>query len=309
MPRILLILVCCLPVTFSFSQSPLATDSTVKVLPHWKTNESHNVKITAATEEFNEGKKDKSVTRFDAYFTVQAKDSSGYTIEWIYKKADLASNEINLENIVLANLLNQKIIFRLSLTGRFKELINYEDLQLAFDRIIDKLILGSKNNPVKNLGFMGAKQTLNNKKSIEIALLKQIKFYLLSFGFKYKTNFTQTNQLQFPNAIGGKPFDATENVRLTKLDTLSAICLIERTSKMNDPAALKNSVFIYLQKTENLDSAVIDRKFGNEIFEFTEKSQQELNYEKGIPIKSNFVRAVNFGFEKRNSDLEIITID
>lgn len=308
MPRLLLIAFCCFW-SISFSQSPVATDSSVKVLPHWKLNESHHINITASTEEFNEGKKDKSVTRFEARFTVIEKDTGGYTIEWIYTKADLAANEISLENIMLANLLNQKIIFKLSLTGRFKELINYEDLQMAFNRLIDQLILTSKNDPVKNLGFTGAKQTLNNKKSIQIALLKQIKFYHLSFGFKYKTNFTQTNQLQFPNAIGGKPFDATEKLRLTKLDTLSGICIIERSSEMNDPATLKNSVFLYLQKTENLDSAAIDRKFGNERFEFTEKSTQELNYEKGIPEKSSFVRAVNFGFEIRNSDLEMITID
>jgi hypothetical protein len=115
--------------------------------------------------------------------------------------------------------------------------------------------------------------------------------------------------LQFPHAIGGKPFDATAKLRLTKLDTLSGICIIERSSEMNDPATLKNSVFLYLQKTGNLDSAAIDRKFGNETFEFTEKSTQELNYEKGIPKKSNFVRAVNFGFEIRNSQLEMITVD
>ena len=309
MPRLLLISLCCGWGIFSYAQLSLATDSSVKVLPHWKINESHNLKITASTEEFNEGKKDKSVTRFEAVFTVTGKDTSGYTIEWIYTKTDLASNEINLENILLANLLNQKIIIKLSLTGRFKDLINYEDLQMACDRLIDHLISTSKNDPVKNLGFTSAKQTLNSKKAIQIALLKQIKFYNLSFGFRYKNNFTQTNQLHFPNAIGGKPFDATEKLRLTKLDTLSGTCVIERYSEMNDPASLKNSVFLYLQKTGNLDSAAIDRKFGNEIFEFREKSTQELNYEKGIPMKSNFQRAVNFGFEKRNSDLEMITID
>jgi hypothetical protein len=60
---------------------------------------------------------------------------------------------------------------------------------------------------------------------------------------------------------------------------------------------------------ENLDSMVIERRFGNTTFEFSEKSIQTINYLKGIPQKTSFTRLVNFGYENRISELEIETID
>jgi hypothetical protein len=292
----------------SFAQSPLATDTSVKVFPHWKKGETHSLVIRSSTEELTEGKTDKSLTVFYVDFNIIEKDTSGYTVEWIYTRADLPPNEINLENIILASLLNQKIIFKLSLTGRFKELINYDQVKAAFDINIGQLIRGSSNDQVKNIGFQGAKQMTTNRKSLEIVLLKQVKFYNLSFGFKYRTHFTQTNTLSFPNAMGGNPFDGTEKILLTKLDTSTGICVIERTSSIEDKTGLKNQIFRYMLRVAKQDSATVQKKFGNNNFEFSEISMQEINYLKGIPQKSYSKRIVNFGFEDRIAVLEVETI-
>jgi hypothetical protein len=308
-PKLLLLFVFNAQFCISFAQNQVATDTSVKVFPHWKRGETHSLTIKSSSEEFTEGKADKSMTSFDVRYTITEKDTSGYIVEWIYTKAVLPSNEISLENIILANLLNQKIIFKLTLTGRFVELVNYDEVKSSFDKTIDQLIAGSKNDQRKNLGFIGTKQMLTNRKNMEIVLLKQIKFYNLSFGYKYKKNFTQINALSLPNAIGGKPFDATEKVQLTKLDTTIGVCIVERVSRIDDGIMLKNQIFTYLQKVEKQDSITIRNKFANTAFEFSEKSVQQINYLKGIPQKSNITRVMNFGFENRTSVLEIETIE
>lgn len=304
-----LIFLLCFQNLISFAQTTLATDSSVKVFPHWKKGETHNLSIQSTTEEITDGKQNKSSTGFDARFTVGEKDTSGYTIEWVYIHVSLPVNEINPENFILSGLVNQKLLFKLSLTGRFKEIENYEEVKTAFDNAIEKLIRGSANEEARNLGFKGARQMMTNRRNLEIVLLKQIKFYTLSFGYKYKKNFIQTNSLSFPNAMGGKPFDATEKVELKSLDTTRGICIIERSSQIDDVDALKNAVFSYLQQVTPKDSVAIKNYFSNNSFEFSEKSTQQINYIKGIPVKSVFTRIINFGFEIRNTVLEIDTID
>ena len=306
--KLLLLSAIVLSSTHLFSQSQLATDTSVKVLPHWKKGETHSLVIKSSTEEFADGKSKKSATGFEVRFTVSEKDTSGYTIEWVYTKATLPPDEMGIENIILANLLNQKLIFKISLTGRFKELINFDEVKSAFDPVIERLIAGSEKDRVRNLGFKAARQMLTNQANIEFVLLKQAKFYNSSFGFKYRTHFVQTNKLTFPNALGGAPFRATEKVRLTKLDTANGDCTIERNTNLDDPAAFKSQVFSYLQTLDKQDSSTIRNRFGDSVFELSEISVQNINYLKGIPLTADFTTVLNYGFENRTNKLDIETI-
>ena len=306
--KTILLLTTLFQLTFAFAQSQLSTDTSVKVFPHWKKGETHSVIIKSSTDDFSNGKTNKYLTTFNAKFSVSEKDTSGYTIEWTYTKATLAPNEVTLENNILANMLNTKLLIKLSLTGRFKELINLDEVKAVTDKVIDKLNSGSEGNPTMNVQFKAAKQMVSTKQGLEIALLKQIKFYNLSFGFNYKTNFLQTNKLKFPNPLGGQPFDAIEKVQLTKLDNQKNICVIE-TSKIVDGVILKNEVIEYLKKVSKKDSKAIEDELRNEKLEFTESSMQQLDFSKGIVQKSNFTQTMNFGFQNRTTVLEIETTD
>jgi hypothetical protein len=306
--KTILLLTTLFQLTFAFAQSQLSTDTSVKVLPHWKKGETHSVLIKSSTDDLSNGKTNKYLTTFNAKFSVAEKDTSGYIIEWTYTKATLAPNEVTLENNILANLLDTKFLIKLSLTGRFKELINSDDVKVATDKVIDKLIAGSESNPTMNVQFKAAKQMISTKQGLEVALLKQIKFYNFSFGFNYKTDYPQTNKLKFPNPLGGQPFDAIEKVSLTKLDNSKSICVIE-TSKNVDGPILKNEVIEYLKKVSKKDSKTIEDELRNENLEFNETSMQQIDFSKGIVQKSNFTRKMNFGFQSRTTSLEIETTD
>lgn len=306
--KTILLLTTLFQLTFAFAQSQLSTDTSVKVFPHWKKGETHSLIIKSSTDDFSNGKTNKYLTTFNAKFFVAEKDTSGYIIEWTYTKATLAPNEVTLENNILANMLDTKLLIKLSLTGRFKELLNVDEVKAATDKVVDKLISGSENNTTMNVQFKAAKQMVSTKQGLEIALLKQIKFYNLSFGFNYKTNFPQTNKLKFPNPLGGQPFDAVEIVKLTKLDNKNNICIIE-TNKNVDGAVLKNEVIEYLKKVSKKDATTIESELRNEKLEFTESSMQQLDFSKGIIQKSNFTRTMNFGFQNRITVLEIETTD
>jgi len=156
--------------------------------------------------------------------------------------------------------------------------------------------------------YNSAKQMIVSKQGLEIALLKQIKLYNFSFGYKYKIDFEKINNVKFPNPLGGEPFDAVEKVKLINVDFKNSICKIE-TSKIVDGKILSNSVMDFLKRNNKDHIKEIEQEFGNDIFEITENSMQELNFVKGILLKSSFKRTMNLGIQNRTVLMEIQAIE
>lgn len=289
--------------TTSFGQ----TENSVDVTPHWKINEIHSVKIKSTTTDNNNGKSENYISTFDAKFIVKEASDNGYKVEWTYTSSKLADNEPVLENQIVAKLTNIKLLIQLSDVGQFVELINSDEVKVIANKAVDELIATSSTNPVMNAQYKSAKQLIASKQGLEIALLKQIKFYHFSFGFNYKLNFIQTNNIKFPNPLGGLPFDAVEKVQLTKLDNKNSVCIIE-TNKIIDGKVLKTSVIEYVKKATNSNPQAID-EMNKASLEIAESTMQQIDFSKGIIQKSFFKRVMNLGFQNRTTLLEIETTD
>jgi hypothetical protein len=289
--------------TASFGQ----TENSIDVTPHWKSNETHSVKIRSTTTDNNNGKVENYLSTFDAKFIVKEVSDSGYKVEWTYTNFKLADNEPVLENQIVAKLTNIKLLIKLSDVGQFVELINVEDVKVVATKAVDELIANSATNPTMNAQYKSAKQLIASKQGLEIAILKQIKFYNFSFGFNYKLNFVQTNNMKFPNPLGGQPFDAVEKIQLTKLDNKNSVCTIE-TSKIIDGKVLKTSVIEYVKKATNSNPQAID-EMNKASLEIAESTMQQIDFSKGIIQKSFFKRTMNLGFQNRTTLLEIETVD
>jgi hypothetical protein len=283
------------------------TESSVNIMPHWKNNETHSVKIKSTTTDNNNGKAQNYISTFDAKFIVKEASDSSYKVEWTYTNSKLADNEPVIENQITAKLINTKLLIKLSAVGRFLELLNIDEVKIKANKVIDELIANSAANPTMNTQYKAAKQLIASKQGLEIALLKQIKFYNFSFGFNYKLNFVQTNSIKFPNPLGGQPLDAVEKVQLTKLDTKNSVCTIE-TNKIIDGKTLKTSVIDYVKKLTNSNPQAID-EMNKASLEMTESSMQQIDFSKGIIQKSFFKRTMNLGFQNRIILLEIETVD
>ena len=158
-----------------------------------------------------------------------------------------------------------------------------------------------------NAQFKIAKQLVSSKQGLEIALLKHLKLHNLGYGFNYKLNYIQTNNIKFPNPIGGQPFDAVEKVQLTKLSRTDSTCTIE-TSKVVDAKNLKVSLLEILNKQPNISKQVI-AEIGDATLEMTESTMQQLNFSKGLVQKSMINRTMKLGFQNRVSILEIETLN
>ncbi len=283
------------------------TESSVNVTPHWKNNETHSVIIKSTTTDINKGKVVNYLSTFDAKFIVKEVSDSGYKVEWTYTNFKLADNEPVLENQIVGKLINIKLLIKLSDVGRFVELINADEVKVIANKAVDELIAGSASNPTMNAQYKSAKQLIASKQGLEIAILKQIKFYNFSFGFNYKLNLIKTNNIKFPNPFGGQSFDAVEKVQLTQLDTKKTVCTIE-TNKIIDANVLKESVISYVTKATNSNPQAIE-EMNKANLEIAEKTMQQIDFSKGIIQKSFYKRTMNLGFQNRSTLLEIETLD
>ncbi|WP_445711726.1 hypothetical protein [Flavobacterium sp.] len=303
-----LIIITILSITFlSFGQNKALKTSEIEIIPHWKINEVHSVIIKNTTTDIVKEKPLTYLTTFNASFKVLEKTDTEYLVEWIFTNSKLAENDPNFETNILAKLLNIKFQIKLSNFGKFIELVNVDEIRIASNKAIDELN-AKEMNPNMKVQYNGVKQMIVSKQGLEIALLKYVKLYNFSFGYEYKTNYEQVNNVKFPNPLGGEPFEAVEKVKLINVDLNSSICKIE-TSKNVDGEILSKSVMEFLKRNNKNHIKEIEQEFGNYVFEITENSMQELNFEKGILLKSSFTRKMNLGIQNRTLLIEIEAVE
>jgi hypothetical protein len=291
----------------SFGQNEISNSSKIEIIPHWKKNETHSIIIKSTTTDSVKEKLFTYSTTFNANFKVLENSDTEYLVEWNYTNSILADKDPNFENNILAKLQNIKFEIKLSNFGKFIELVNADEIRRVANKAIDELN-AKEVNPNMKVQYNGVKQMIISKQGLEIALLKYIKLYNFSFGYKYKTNFEQINNVKFPNPLGGESFDAIEKVKLISVDNKNSICKIE-TSKIVEGAVLTKSVMEFLKRNNKDHSKEIEQEFGNKIFEITENSMQELNFEKGILLKSSFKRKMNLGIQNRTVLMEIEAVE
>lgn len=294
--------------TISTLNAQLSTDTSVKVLPHWKKDERHSVTVRSTTDKYINGKSDKIISTFNASFSIIEKDTSGYTIEWTYKNATLAPNRAMYDDKIFARLVNEKMLVKITPTGRVKELINNEEIKLAVDRAITQLLSALPVDTTEFLEYKAARQLVSTPKGVEIFMLKHFKFYNLSFGFIYKTSFVQTNIIKFPNPLGGQPIEGLEKVKLTNLDNRNNTCTIE-TEKSGDGNVLKNDIITFLKNNYKSAEKEVDRVLQNVDLQLSETTTQQLDFSRGLMIKGRLTRIVNLGIQKRLAMLDIETVD
>ena len=287
----------------TFSQ--LLEDNSVNVLPFWEKGQTLRLKIKSTSTNDN---LTTSGTSFDVAVNVTEVNEKGIQLYWTYTNSKLAENEIVLENYVIADLLNKKIKIQLSDIGQFAGILNYDEIKVSAQNAIDALLKKHADNKTLVTQFNSVRLLIQTKQGLEIAFLKHIKYYCFSFGFNFKLNNPTENKMKMASPLGGQPLDAIEKVEMTKIDTINSICITETQKKVVDKNLTLQVVEFIKKGNPNSDPKVIDEQLKGITFEISDKTQQFINYEKGIPLKSIIERTTKLGFQERVTTLTIETI-
>lgn len=290
---------------FLFTTSLAQAQSYIDIFPHWETNETHAIKFKATTSVTNEGKTEDYVSTFDAKYVIKEATGHRYKLEWTYSNFKLAADDPSVENQIFARMRTVRLLVELSRIGRFKRLLNVDEVKAEANKAVDQLLVGSTATPSMIAEYQAAKRLVSTKAGLEIWLLKQIKFCNSLYGYRYKTTAVRTSNFAFRNPLGGKPFKATEKIQLTKFDTTNSICVIEIRNTV-DEAGLKSCLLDYVrtsdpgQKTIPINYAAL---------ELTEDTIGQINFATGTIQKESFKTVMNLGISNRTTLWEMETAD
>lgn len=279
--------------------------NTIDIAAKWNKGEVYNVKFTSEITDVKNKQKILTTSIFDSKFSVNEIADSKIKITWIYNSAKLDIKENNIENIILSKILNQPLKIRLSEFGKFEALENTSEIRSLVSEILDNELSKTAVDSKKAL-LNVAKSMISTDYGLEVLVTKNIKVYLFSFGYQFVENKTDTHNLEIPNLFGGESFPATETVKMTNVDETLKTCVI-KTSKIADGDRVKSEVMNVLIKASKKNKNEIESQLKDYNLEFSESTEHEINYNKGIVNKEFFKRVMNFEIQDRIQLLKFST--
>ncbi|VXB78218.1 MULTISPECIES: hypothetical protein [Chryseobacterium] len=289
---------------FSFGQTTPPIQDSVDIIPVWKVNEIKNIKVKSTTTDIVNNKKTIAKYQYDAHFKILKVDENGYDVEWLFTNAIISKGgDFVVEDNIFSKLENQRILIRISNTGKFVELINRETLQKKTHMIVDELIAKEKNPKIKT-EYQIVKALISIKDGFNNTLLKPIGLYYFYFGNHVKLYQKQHNNVTLPNPFDDEVFSAEEIVEMTQLSSDHSSLTIETSKKVpNDK--VKKSYINLLTKTKPDQAKQIIQPFKNSEFEFSEKRKQIIDLKNNTVTSGIFNTIMKIGPHSRTSLWEI----
>lgn len=273
------------------------SQNTIDIAAKWNKGDHFKIKFISEITDIKNKIKSSITSTFNSNFTVDNLENSKINVTWVYTNAVLDAKENNLENIIISKIINQPLKIRFSEYGKYEELENISEIRNSVSKIIDNEISKTAVDSKKAVLNI-AKNLISTDQGLEILVTKNIKAYFFSFGYEFVENKIDTHSLQIPNPFGGDNFPANETVKMTKVDENLKTCFVT-TSKIADGEKLKAFIIDLLKKNSKKSINEIDSQLKNLPLEFSENSEHEINYEKGIVINGFYKRTMNFGIQDR----------
>ena len=242
---------------FAFKSFGQLKDSTqIEILPKWELNDFSKVKIKILEREVVNKKANNSIVMFYANYKVVEKNIEGYILCWTMNNFELKEGQLSKRQVVLSKLLNQEILIKFSTYGEYVEVLNFEQIILNANKIIDGF-LGKKLSTNEKLSWQILKETIASKYGVESELLQIIRNYFVPFGHKYPLNVEMNYDLKYPNIFNGKePFDAIEKVKLSILEANKNIYLID-SNQVIDAKQISSDLILMLKSKLNYNQKEI----------------------------------------------------
>lgn len=271
--------------------------------PDWKVGDTHRLKIISVATDKDEKTTNTSRSVLNASFHVQEVNDMFITIVWTYDTpGSIARNGI-LEDEIIAGLSGTKLVVRHTWNGVFFELVNSKEVGERANQVADSLVRVNQKDSDLLFQYQAIKELVSSKQGMEIALLKHIKLYSLTYGRSFVSGKNPDAIATFPNPFGGYAFNAVEHFDVTNVDTVQKTCRIE-AQKDVDGKGLQAAMTDFFKKA-GYDKESMDL-FQKDKLEMSESMFHEVNYQRGTIRKASVKRVFNLGVLNRVTQVELI---
>lgn len=190
-------------VGFSFvatAQNPYITDQEVAIVAQWEVGDTATYSYERSAESIDSLGKVTSYTRKgDIHIRVAKSSEKYYVMHWNFVNLELTEESKNeRQQIILRIIKANKFIYRLSETGSFQELINWDDIQRSSNHYLDSLIRATKEKYQAQL-YKAIKSSLQSQEAVTTFLAEDIMFFHQLHGIQLSRTDTLSDVSNFPN--------------------------------------------------------------------------------------------------------------
>jgi len=278
-------------------------DSTIQLISNWKKGEKFKVKTSYKVEKGIPGQMLKFESELFADIVVVDSSKDSYTIEWTYTKSNISPNDNSLDNQLKASLKDLKFVYKISNAGAFVSLLNYEQIKSKVNQAFDTLLLKLGGSPSK-VQLQQTRQVVMSQQGIQTVLMKDVMAFHFALGKEYETNKIQQGQIQIPSIFGGQPYNAIETIELPIINKQTKVCIIKTNKKVKDPRFIEDTKG-YLKKIATENNQTISGDIKSSDFDFSETTYHEVDYLRGVPLKSVLTRNFEESVSKSKNFSEI----
>lgn len=289
---------------FAQTQTKNTTQSCVA---HWHKGETKNYTITHTKEQIDNGKSiSKVVLNYDADITVLDSTKDGYTLQWNYKGTSSKKNEGAAE-IALALFKGLKIVYKTTITGGFKELINWQEVRDFYISMMQQSIPKNLDDSTKMM-LEKTKALFGTREAVEATLIKEVSLLHVPHGYQYSTKGTVT-QTTLPSPFGTEPIPAILSIKVTELSPMHDYFRLVVNQQVNKEAALKmmRGVFEKMNVASQKEIEEGLKMFTS--FEVTDNSDYKIAISTGWVSSVVHSRVANTGSLRQVESYEITEAD
>jgi hypothetical protein len=190
------------------AQKPLSGDSSANFITYWRKGDTRTYSILHEKQSPSpDGKNAIFHFAYEARVDVLDASDSDYTVKWVFHLPPGASKG---QKDSLPGFDGMQMIFRVSNTGGFLELINWEEVRDIYSRIM--------SFPT---------EAFNSRHKVEGSLIREIQLVHLPYGYTFTTEKVSSNT-QLSNPFGGSPLPAIQSYQITSFDPAQFTLVIDQ---------------------------------------------------------------------------------
>lgn len=203
------------------------TDTSATCIAFWKNKDAKVYLVKHRIEKTRTA--NQTVTTeasYEAHIKVKDSTASGFTIEWTYKSLSSPGAIVeNTLNSLVKIMEGLKFVYKTDDVGMFTELLNWQEVR---DAALKNYETALKDPSVKKefvTALNQVKAVFQSKENTENLLIREVQLFHSPYGTEYGSTGTAV-ETTIPNVMGGEPFPATIQFRLTELNKKKDYCSI-----------------------------------------------------------------------------------
>ena len=221
----------CLPLSAQIH----AADSTVQVAGHWHMHDKQNYHVTEESNVIKNEADTINAAKITYQLDIEILDTSedSYTIQWLshdYRIIKATDRQL----IPLYKLgENSRIVFRTTETGKFKEIVNGDELLEHNKKEFELLVSQYDTIPAVKQWIDKFEDRYTTRETIETTAARLINQFYVFHGANYKLGEEVNSQVKLSNPYSGIPFDAVMTVSLDEMDALNDYSILRMWQTAN----------------------------------------------------------------------------